>query len=209
VSETANDSPETGVKQRWRAELKAGRAAISAQQRATEAAKLTEAVVGIGAVSSAGGSTVCCYVPFGSEPGSMGLLDALRERGCRVLLPVIPPSVGPLDWSEYSGASGLARGVYLPILEPDGPRLGPRGIGEADAVVVPALGVDRLGVRLGKGAGYYDRSLVFAAPEAQLIAVVRDEELVDRLPAEPHDVRMTAALTPGHGVVALDRATEV
>jgi 5-formyltetrahydrofolate cyclo-ligase len=42
-----------------------------------------------------------------------------------------------------------------------------------------------------------------AAPSARLVAVVRDDELVDRLPAEPHDVRMTHALTPTGGVIAL------
>ena len=52
------------------------------------------------------------------------------------------------------------------------------------------------GVRLGRGAGFYDRSLPLADPAARLVAVVRDDELVDRLPAEPHDVRMTHALTP-------------
>ena len=63
--------------------------------------------------------------------------------------------------------------------------------------------VDRTGVRLGRGAGFYDRSLPLATPTAKLVAVVRDDELVDRLPAEPHDVRMTHALTPNGGVVAL------
>jgi len=58
-------------------------------------------------------------------------------------------------------------------------------------------------VRLGRGAGFYDRSLPLAAPTARLVAVVRDDELVDRLPAEPHDVRMTHALTPNGGLVAL------
>jgi 5-formyltetrahydrofolate cyclo-ligase len=58
-------------------------------------------------------------------------------------------------------------------------------------------------VRLGRGAGFYDRTLGLANRAARLIAVVRDDELVERLPAEPHDVRMTHALTPGHGLVAL------
>src|SRR4029077_10013888 len=67
----------------------------------------------------------------------------------------------------------------------------------------PALAVDGAGVRLGRGAGFYDRSLPLAAPTARLVAVVRDDELVDRLPAEPHEVRMTHALTPNGGLVAL------
>ena len=70
-------------------------------------------------------------------------------------------------------------------------------------VLVPALAVDRRGVRLGRGAGFYDRSLTLARPDTPLIAVVRDDELLDRLPAEPHDVRMTHALTPQKGLVDL------
>ncbi len=52
-------------------------------------------------------------------------------------------------------------------------------------------------------AGYYDRSLGLADPGARIVAVVRDEELVDRLPAEPHDVAMSHALTPEGGLVEL------
>ena len=70
-------------------------------------------------------------------------------------------------------------------------------------VLVPALAVDRNGVRLGRGRGFYDRSLPNRDRRARLIAVVRDEELVDELPAEPHDVPMTHALTPRRGVIAL------
>ena len=70
-------------------------------------------------------------------------------------------------------------------------------------ILVPALAVDRAGVRLGRGAGFYDRSLPLADAAARLIAVVRDDELVARLPAEPHDVRMTHALTPHNGLVTL------
>jgi 5-formyltetrahydrofolate cyclo-ligase len=69
--------------------------------------------------------------------------------------------------------------------------------------LVPALAVDRAGVRLGRGAGFYDRALPLADPAARLIAVVRDDELVDALPAEPHDVPMTHALTPSSGLVTL------
>ena len=58
------------------------------------------------------------------------------------------------------------------------------------------------GVRLGRGAGFYDRSLPLAGPTARLVAVIRDDEFVDRLPAEPHDVRMTHALTPARGSCA-------
>lgn len=87
------------------------------------------------------------------------------------------------------------------LLEPTGPRLGVRAIGTAGLVVVPALAVDSTGVRLGRGAGHYDRSLVFAAPDALLVGVVRDQEFVPHLPSDPHDIRLNAVLTPGQGMI--------
>ena len=68
-----------------------------------------------------------------------------------------------------------------------------------------ALAVDRQGVRLGRGRGFYDRSLPARDPRARLIAIVRDEELVDELPCDPHDVPMTHALTPARGLIGLPR----
>jgi 5-formyltetrahydrofolate cyclo-ligase len=70
-------------------------------------------------------------------------------------------------------------------------------------VLVPALAVDHAGVRLGRGAGFYDRTLPLTHPSARLVAVVRDDELVDEIPAEAHDVPMTHALTPRRGLVQL------
>nr|BFF01248.1 hypothetical protein GCM10020241_29230 [Streptoalloteichus tenebrarius] len=89
------------------------------------------------------------------------------------------------------------------MLEPTGPRLGPEAVGEAEVLFVPALAVDSRGVRLGRGGGYYDRSLPLARPGALLVAVVRDSEFVDELPAEPHDVRVGAVLTPTRGLVLI------
>ena len=76
-------------------------------------------------------------------------------------------------------------------------------LAEASVVFVPAVAVDRAGVRLGRGRGFYDRTLVHRDPRARLIAVIRDEELLDELPHQPHDVPMTHALTPGRGLIEL------
>jgi 5-formyltetrahydrofolate cyclo-ligase len=151
------------------------------------------------------GETVCAYVPVGSEPGSAELIDSMHRRGVRVLLPVArhdPAGLPvPLQWGEYHPGS-LVRARFG-LREPAEPWLPIDAIAAATVVLVPALAVDRAGVRLGRGAGFYDRSLPLAAPMARLVAVVRDDELVDRLPAEPHDVRMTHALTPNGGLIAL------
>jgi 5-formyltetrahydrofolate cyclo-ligase len=152
-----------------------------------------------------GGETVCAYVPIGSEPGSDELIDSLLRRGVRVLLPVARDDGAglpvPLQWGEYR-PGGLVQARFG-LREPAEPLLPADTIAAATVVLVPSLAVDRDGVRLGRGAGFYDRSLPLAAPTARLVAVVRDDELVDRLPAEPHDVRMTHALTPNGGLVAL------
>lgn len=151
------------------------------------------------------GDTVCAHVPVGSEPGSLAMLDALAGLGVRVLLPVAREDEAgtplPLQWGEYR-AGGLVDARFG-LREPEPPWLGVEAIAAASAVLVPALAVDLAGVRLGRGAGFYDRSLSHADPAARLIAVVRDDELVDWLPGADHDVPMTDALTPGRGIVAL------
>jgi 5-formyltetrahydrofolate cyclo-ligase len=147
--------------------------------------------------------TVCAYWPVGFEPGSPQLLDGLVRCGCRVLLPVVNSS-GPLEWAEYTGAGSLQRGP-LGLLQPIGPLLGCAAVGTAVLVLVPALAVDRTGVRLGRGGGHYDRTLPLAAPGTPLVAIVRDDELLAALPAQPHDVPVTAALTPGQGLIPLPR----
>jgi 5-formyltetrahydrofolate cyclo-ligase len=150
-------------------------------------------------------STVGAYVPVGTEPGSIEMLDVLLRRAGRVLLPVARTTADntplPLRWGEYR-SGGLNRGPRG-LLEPPEPWLPESALAEAGLVFVPALAVDRRGVRLGRGRGFYDRSLAGRDPHARLIAVVRDEEFVNELPADPHDVRMTHALTPRRGLSTL------
>jgi 5-formyltetrahydrofolate cyclo-ligase len=173
----------------------------SPEQRRTEA----DALCGHLPALVRAGETVCAYVPVGSEPGSAAMLDALTGLGGRVLLPIARQDEAglpqPLQWGEYR-AGGLVE-AHFGLREPQPPWLGVEAIGSASVVLVPALAVDLAGVRLGRGAGFYDRSLGRADPAARLVALVRDDELVDRLPGEDHDVAMTHALTPGGGLVAL------
>ena len=154
------------------------------------------------------GGTVCAYVPVGAEPGSIKMLDALLRQADRVLLPVArttaEDSAVALQWGEYQPGHLVA--ARFGLLEPPGPWLPPAALAEASVVLVPALAVDRTGARLGRGRGFYDRTLVLRDPHARLIAVIRDEELLDEVPHEAHDVPMTHALTPGRGLVELGTA---
>ena len=123
----------------------------------------------------------------------------------RVLLPVARTAADDdavaLLWGEYR--PGQLVTARFGLLEPPAPWLPATTVAEAGVVFVPALAVDRAGARLGRGRGFYDRTLVLRDPQARLIAVVRDEELLDEVPHEPHDVPMTHALTPGLGLVEL------
>ncbi|MFP1152802.1 5-formyltetrahydrofolate cyclo-ligase [Mycobacterium sherrisii] len=184
-----------------REQVLAARSGVAQDIRAAEARKLNDQLEL--AVSS--GSTVCAYVPVGTEPGSVTMLDTLLARARRVLLPVARTS-------DDGTPMRLRWGVYRPgelvsgrwgLLEPPAPWLSESALAEAEMVLVPALAVDRRGTRLGRGRGFYDRSLDGRNPQARLIALVRDAEFVDELPADPHDVPMTYVLTPGRGLVAL------
>jgi 5-formyltetrahydrofolate cyclo-ligase len=143
-----------------------------------------------------GVGTLAAFVPDPSEPGCGRLPDAYTGLGASVLLPVIPSQGRILDWAVYTGE--LEAGRYG-LSHPVGPRLGPTAIGAADAVVVPALAVDRFGFRLGRGGGYYDRALVHVRSDAVLVTVVFDDEWVDQLPREVHDQPVTAVVTPSGG----------
>lgn len=191
---------ETVDKTALRRRLLAARRRVPGDVRAAEARMLCAALEPL-----VGAGTVCAYVPVGTEPGSVAMIDMLARRSGRVLLPVARTADGgspmPLRWGEYRPGA-LTAGPWG-LLEPVEPWLPTSALAEAGLVIVPALAVDRRGMRLGRGAGFYDRSLPGRDPHARLIAVVRDVELVDELPAEPHDVAMTDALTPRRGVVSL------
>jgi 5-formyltetrahydrofolate cyclo-ligase len=144
--------------------------------------------------------TLAAFVPDASEPGSGRLPHAYARTGARVLLPVIPSRGRVLDWAVYAGELEPGR---FGMSQPVGPRLGALAIQEAEAIVVPALAVDRFGIRLGRGGGYYDRALVHARPDAVLVTVVFDDERVDELPREAHDRPVTAVVTPSGGWQAL------
>jgi 5-formyltetrahydrofolate cyclo-ligase len=167
------------------------RARPTAERTAAAAAVTRELLRGL-----VGVRTFAAYVPEEDEPGHGRIPAASTQLGARVLLPVVPPEGHDLAWAVDTGR--LTPGRYG-LLEPLGPRLGPTAMGTADVIVVPALGVARDGVRLGRGGGYYDRALLHARPDAVLVALVFDDEFVDELPTEPHDLRVTAVVTPSGG----------
>lgn len=138
-------------------------------------------------------ATVAAYVSVGREPGTGILIDALRDAGKRVILPLLQPD-NDLDWATYAGAESLVT-ARRGLLEPTTPGLGLDAVGTADVVVVPGLAVDRTGLRLGRGGGSYDRVLGRVPIGTFTCVVLNDAEVLEDVPAEPHDRRVTAAVT--------------
>lgn len=147
-----------------------------------------------------GAGPVAAHVPDELEPGYGRLPADLGRLGVPVLLPVVPAQGHELSWAVDSGRLTPGR---FGLLEPVGPRLDGAALGTAAVIVVPALAVARDGVRLGRGGGFYDRALRHARPDAVLVALVFDDELLDELPSEPHDRRVDAVVTPSGGWQAL------
>jgi len=126
----------------------------------------------------AGWRRVAGYQPLRTEPGSVELLQGLRDAGVEVLVPVTLPD-RDLDWERW----------------PAGRRLGVTAVATVDAVLVPALAAGRDGTRLGRGGGSYDRALARAGA-ALRVALLFDDELLESVPREPWDVPVHAAATP-------------
>ncbi|QZL02428.1 5-formyltetrahydrofolate cyclo-ligase [Streptomyces sp. BHT-5-2] len=144
-----------------------------------------------------GAPTVAAYVSIGGEPDTRALIDTLRAAGVRVLLPVLLPD-NDLDWAVYEGPEHLVAAGWG-LREPDGPRLTPEAVAQADVVLLPGLAVDRTGLRLGRGGGSYDRVLARlerSARPTSLVVLLYDHEVLEQVPAEPHDRRVHAAVTP-------------
>lgn len=183
----------------WRRRIRADRRARDPEVRSRYAALLTE-----GALELAGrlDGPVCAHLPVGVEPWSPAGVEALRAAGHEVLLPVVADPGGPLDWARYEGPDGLVAGPFG-LREPAGTRLGPEVVRRAGLVLLPALAADRCGMRLGQGGGFYDRTLPLVDASVPLVVVLDEGELVDALPAEQHDRRVTAALLPETGVTML------
>lgn len=137
-------------------------------------------------------AVVAVYVSVGREPGTGLLIDALHAAGKRVLLPVLRAD-DDLDWAVFTGVLVPAsRG----LLEPPGARLGAAAVTEAGVVLVPGLAASDGGDRLGRGGGSYDRALARVRAGVPIGVLLHEEETGLDVPTEPHDRRVTHAVTP-------------
>jgi 5-formyltetrahydrofolate cyclo-ligase len=175
-----------------RRSMLATRGALPLAARVDAASLVTSAVLTLPEVVAA--RSVALYVSIGTEPSTAELLDVLRSRDVRVLLPVLGQDLD-LDWAIYETRQRLSpgrRGLWTP----DGDRLGVEAVGAADVVLVPAVAVGEDGTRLGRGGGSYDRALGRVPPGRPVLALLYDGELLPAVPAEPHDRPVTGVVTP-------------
>jgi 5-formyltetrahydrofolate cyclo-ligase len=188
-----------GEKAALRRRLLAARAQLSPDEREAAGRALRDTILQLPQVQMAG--TIAAYYSIASEPDTHGLVYALWKRGGYVLLPLLRPDAD-LDWASYEGPGSLRPGPRG-LAEPAEPPRGPDAVARADLVLVPALAVDRGGVRLGRGGGSYDRALARVGLPIPTIALIYDGELLDKVPADAHDQRVRLVARPSAGITSL------
>jgi 5-formyltetrahydrofolate cyclo-ligase len=184
-----------------RRRMLAARAAMPAAAREEAGRLIRDHVLEMPQIAAAG--TVAAYYAAGAEPDSRRLVYALWKRGTYVILPLLLPD-GDLDWASYEGPDSMAPGPRG-LSQPTEPPRGTGAVARADAVLVPALAVDRAGNRLGRGGGSYDRVLARVGAQVPVMALIYDTELVGSLPVASHDRPVRAVVRPGHGITRLPR----
>src|SRR6266404_5751057 len=182
-------SPTDQSKNILRAAALAKRDALSGEQRMAAAQAI--ALRGL-PIEIMPGKVVAGYSPIRSEIDPAPLMQKLAARGMRLALPVIAARDSPLGFRLWAANDKLLRGP-LGILEPspDAAEIVP------DIVLVPLAAFDRLGHRIGYGAGHYDRTLAqlrqLKAITAIGLAFATQE--VEAVPALLHDVALDYVLT--------------
>ena len=139
--------------------------------------------------------SIASYLSYGDEPSTVLLNEKIVSLGKILLLP---------RTNRHGGISWIKWHPNMEY-EPDKKRknlmqpIGDEFEGSLDVVILPALRVDRSGVRLGQGGGSYDRALAQdnSAAKSWKVALLHDEELSsESLPRESHDVLIDAVALP-------------
>ncbi|MES2957003.1 MAG: 5-formyltetrahydrofolate cyclo-ligase [Pseudomonadota bacterium] len=182
---------QTAELQHWRA---AGRAALVQRRVAMPLAQrrerqytitrlLTETFAGLR------GMTVAGYWPFRGEFDPRPAMRCFRQRGARLALPMVVRKAAPLQFGEWWPGATLCRGTLgLPV--PDGTaRVVPQ------VLLIPLVGFDAKGYRLGLGGGYFDRTLAAMQPQPLKIGVGFELSRLTTIHPQSHDVPMDFIVT--------------
>ncbi len=142
------------------------------------------------------GPDVAGYMPIGSEIDPEPLMLKLARAGAELSLPRIDPD-GTLSYRRWSFGEPLETGP-LSLKEP--PAEAP--LARPTLILTPLLAFDRAGNRLGYGKGHYDRALATLRSDGRAFAcaLAYGPQMLDALPAEPHDQPLDWAVTPDGSV---------
>lgn len=135
---------------------------------------------------------IAVYAPFQNETDTAHIVESAFSMGKRILYPAVCGEKMVLR--QITMLEHLAEGTYG-ILEPCANGVDHQA-DEPDLILVPGIGFDVSGHRLGYGKGYYDRFLSHAGLNAHLIGICHDFQIVEGgVPAEKHDVRLHMIVT--------------
>ena len=132
--------------------------------------------------------TVLLYHSLPDEVDTHQLIQTLATEGKNVLLPTI---VGTeLELHEYIDEQTFSRSESFGIQESQGPLFTKHS--QIDLAIIPGIAFTRQGERLGRGKGFYDRLLPML--HCPLIGLAFPFQIIDSIPCEPHDIRMTEVI---------------
>jgi len=137
---------------------------------------------------------VLLTLPFGSEWDTIAVVRAALAAGKTVTMPRVDPATRTLVLHAICDPARDVVAGYRDIPEPR-PACLPVSVDAIDFVLVPGVAFDRAGRRLGYGGGYYDRLLPLLQARAARVAGAFEVQLVDHVPAAPHDVAIDAVVT--------------
>lgn len=188
-----------------RKQLKQRRLNMDPAQRIKESAEICTAaesyIERLRTTTGKSAITLFSYLAYRDEPDTLPLLDYCWQQGDTVLVPRIDPRhQGIFHLHRIDSIMDVKSGAYG-IPEPaDGlPAFPPKQWQEIDLVIVPGLGYDRYGNRIGYGGGYYDRfmhKLTVSSKRRPLLgAFAFETQLVPSIPMEPHDFRIDILFT--------------
>ena len=185
-----------------RREVLALRDALPADVRAAASAAIAERVAALGEFAAA--NAVLLTLAFGSEWNTLPLVRAALAAAKTIVVPRVDRQTRMLELHSIADPDRDVVPGHLDIPEPRAER--PRVPREAiDFVLVPGVAFDLEGRRLGYGGGYYDRLLPLLDERAPRIAGAFHVQIVERVPAGPHDIAVDAIVTEAEIILPAGR----
>lgn len=184
----------TGEKQGYRDKLRRRRARAFAEDQAHGAVAAVHIVKMAAALFEPPlPRVVAGYMPISNELDPRPLMAAFAAAGARLCLPEVVEKGTRLRFRAWAPGDLLSSGILgtvHPVAEAE--ELVP------DFLIVPVLGVDARGVRLGQGGGFYDRTLAAlrAEGDVRVFGAAFDEQMVDELPRAEHDQLLDGVICP-------------